>query len=278
MPDPNLPEQNLSDHALSGHALSEHALSDHALANRAYWTQMADQWVEPGRRSWEDNVIRWGIWAALESEVNALGDLQQWNGKDVIELGCGTAYFSAWMAKLGARPVGIDVTPAQLETAKNFQAEFGLAFPLIEASAEDIPLPDASFDLAISEYGASIWCDPMKWVPEAARLLRPGGLLVFLRNSTVATLCMPGSGPASTQLQRSYFSLGRLEWDDDASVEFHLPTGPMLRCLRENGFEVENFIEVAPPTEATENRYEYITLEWAKQWPSEEIWCARKRT
>ena len=94
---------------------------------------------------------------------------------DTVELGCGTAYFSAWLASRGARPVGIDITPAQLETARRMQAEFGLDFPLIEASAEDVPLPDESFDLAISEYGASIWADPYRWIPEAARLLRPGG-------------------------------------------------------------------------------------------------------
>ncbi len=60
----------------------------------------------------------------------------------------------------GARPVGVDVTPAQLATARRCQEQFGLTFPLVEASAEDVPLPDNSFDVAVSEYGASIWCDP----------------------------------------------------------------------------------------------------------------------
>ena len=108
---------------------------------------------------------------------------------DTIELGCGTAYISAWLARRGARPVGIDITPAQLETARRMQAEFDLDFPLLEASAEDVPLPDESFDLAISEYGASIWADPYRWIPEAARLLRPGGHLVFLVNGTIMILC-----------------------------------------------------------------------------------------
>jgi hypothetical protein len=35
---------------------------------------------------------------------------------------------------------------------------------------------------------------PFKWIPEAARLLRPGGELVFLRNSTLSMLCMPDTG------------------------------------------------------------------------------------
>ena len=67
-----------------------------------------------------------------------LGDVA---GLDVIELGCGTAYFAAWLARQGARPVGVDVTPAQLDTARRMQEETGLTFPLIEANAEDVPLP-----------------------------------------------------------------------------------------------------------------------------------------
>src|SRR5207244_4060735 len=94
-----------------------------------------------------------------------LGDVA---GLDVLDLGCGIAYFSAWLARRGARVVGLDVTPAQLETARRMQAASGLEFPLIEASAEAVPLPGGSFDLVLSEYGASIWCDPTDWIPEAA--------------------------------------------------------------------------------------------------------------
>jgi hypothetical protein len=44
----------------------------------------------------------------------------------------------------------------------------------LHASAEQIPLAEAAFDLVISEYDASIRCDPCSWVPGAARVLRPG--------------------------------------------------------------------------------------------------------
>ncbi|MFZ0187414.1 MAG: class I SAM-dependent methyltransferase [Streptosporangiaceae bacterium] len=84
-------------------------------------------------------------------------------------------HISAWLARRGARPVGLDNSAAQLATAARLQDRFGLRFPLIHASAEQIPLADAAFDLVISEYGASISCDPYAWIPEAARVLRPGG-------------------------------------------------------------------------------------------------------
>jgi ubiquinone/menaquinone biosynthesis C-methylase UbiE len=169
------------------------------------------------------------------------------------------------------------VTPAQLENARAFQKEFAIDFPLFEGNAEETPFDDASFDFAFSEYGASIWCDPFKWIPEAARLLRPGGSLIFLRNATVSTLCMPASGPVRETLSRGYFDLYRLEWDDDISVEFHLPTGPMIRPLRDSGFEIEDFIEIQAPQNAEETRFEYMTKDWALRWPCEEIWRARKR-
>ena len=156
-----------------------------------------------------------------EDSLETLGDV---DGLDVVELGCGTAYVSAWLARRGARPVGVDVTPAQLATARRCQAELGLEFPLVEASAEDVPLPDESFDLAVSEYGASIWCDPHRWIPEAHRLLRPGGRLWFLRNSTLSILCCPGRGhDPARRLQRPQLGLGRLEWPDEIGVEWQLP-------------------------------------------------------
>jgi SAM-dependent methyltransferase len=218
----------------------------------------------------------WGIWDIPEAQVGAFGDLEGLQGKDTIELGCGTAYFSAWMAKHGAKPVGIDITPPQLETARAFQKEFGIEFPLIEGSAEDVPLPDESFDLAFSEYGASIWCDPYRWIPEASRLLRPGGLLVFLRNATLAVLCTPDQGAATPTLVRDYFGLHRVEWCDDGTVEFQIPPGEMIRLLRKCEFEVENLIELQAPETSSKTWFEYMTLEWARRWPSEEIWKVRK--
>ena len=248
----------------------------HVIKNRDQWTRTSPDWVEPGRRAWESTEITWGIWEVPESTVGALGDLSQWKGKDSVELGCGTGYVSAWLHRLGMNPIGVDITAAQLATARSLQADFGESFPLIEASAEEVPLPDGCCDLAISEYGASIWCDPFKWIPEAARLLRPGGRLVFLRNSTLSILCTPDVGTAQPALIRDLFGLCRVEYDEN-SVEFHLPPGPMIQLLRSCGLIVENLIDIAPPEDATDTRFEYIKLDWARHWPAEEIWVATKQ-
>ncbi len=149
-------------------------LSEHARLNQIAWTRSPPDYVDAAERAWACDEPYWGIWGIPETEVRALDGIELARA-DVVELGSGTAYWSAWFARRGASPVGVDLTEAQLETARRMQAEQVLTFPLIQASAEDVPLPDASFDLAFSEYGASIWCDPYAWIPEAARLLRPGG-------------------------------------------------------------------------------------------------------
>lgn len=167
-----------------------------------------------------------------ESQLHLLPDVR---GQDVVELGCGTGYVSAWLARRGARPVGIDNSAAQLANAHRFQREFGLEFPLIQADAEEVPLGSERFDFVISEYGASIWCDPHRWVPEAARLLRPQGRLVFLVNGTLLMLTMPeleADGPATDQLVRDYFGMHRFEWPEDDTIAFHLGYGDWIRLLR----------------------------------------------
>jgi SAM-dependent methyltransferase len=175
--------------------------------------------------------------------------------------------------------VGIDNSPQQLETARRMQQQHRLEFPLLLGNAEAVPYPDASFDFAISEYGAALWADPYRWIPEAARLLRPGGELIFLTNGPILIMCSPdleAEGPATERLRRPYFGMHRTEWPDSEGVEFHIGHGDWIRLLRGSGFEVTDLIELRPP-EGAVSRYPWVTLEWARQWPSEEVWKARRR-
>jgi len=246
---------------------------DYLAVNRAAWTQAnADYTDAKAHDAWAEEEITWGTTHARESEIQALPDV---DGKDVVELGCGTAYFGAWLARRGGRVIGVDLTPAQLETARRTEAEFGLGLQFVEANAEETGLPDASCDLVVSEYGASIWCDPAKWIPEAARLLRPGGHLVFLRNSTLAVLCGPAEGGPVETLQRPQRGLYRIEWSAPDEVEFQLGHGDWIDVLRANGFEIERLVELYSADDAVDHEYYHSNAAWAKKWPSEEIWRAR---
>ena len=217
-------------------------------------TDWASEYEDEGEAAWANQTPTWGIWGVPETDLRMLPD--DLAGKDAIELGCGTAYVSAWLARRGARVVGIDNSEAQLATARRLQRQHGLDFPLLHGNAEAVPYPDASFDFAISEYGACLWADPQRWVPEAARLLRPGGRLVFLTNSFLMALCTPEEdGVAATdRLLRPAFGLYRLEWPDEPGVEFHLSHGDWIRLLRRSGFEIEDLIEVRPTETTTTTR------------------------
>ncbi len=184
--------------------MSDSELPDSIAANIAEWTESNAQYTDSNaERAWAPQAVTWGVFGVPEEAIGSpLGDV---SGLDVVELGCGTAYFSAQLAQRGARPVGVDPTPAQLATARRMMERTGINFPLVEAPGERVPLPDASFDLAVSEYGASLWADPARWIPEATRLLRPGGRLVFLTNSFIAFLCAIDEGGTSETLQRPHF-------------------------------------------------------------------------
>jgi SAM-dependent methyltransferase len=251
-------------------------LPEHVRRNRAMWDEWAKQFATAGERAWAENQPKWGIWGVPEAELRMLPD--DLAGKDVIELGCGTAYVSSWLARRGATVVGIDNSQAQLDTARRLQLQHGVEFPLLHGNAEQVPYPDASFDFAISEYGACLWADPYRWIPEAARLLRPGGRLTFLTNSFLQTLCVPGAdGIAATdRLLRPAFGMYRVEWPGDPGVEFHISHGDWIRILTRSGFEVEDLIDVRPSVDAT-TTYEFTTLEWSRNWPCEEVWKARRR-
>jgi len=249
-------------------------LPDHVRENKASWEVEAANYVEPARRDWATDEISWGIFAVPEAQVGALPDVR---GMDVVELGCGTAYFSAWLARRGARPTGVDITDNQLATARAMQAEHGLEFPLIQASAEEVPLPDACADLVLSEYGASLWCEPEAWIAEAARLLRPDGHLVFLTNSVLVPLTAPPSGPNGDRLVRGLREISPLRFEDDDGVEFHLAHGEWIALLTRRCFTVTGLHELYAPAGAQQPRADWMPVEWAQRWPVEEIWTARLR-
>src|SRR5713226_1157244 len=105
---------------------------DYVEINRGHWTESNARYTDArASAAWRQSEIAWGVWQVPETQLRALP--LSVAGLDVVELGCGTAYISAWLARRGARPVGVDPTPAQLASARRMQQETGLEFPLVEA-------------------------------------------------------------------------------------------------------------------------------------------------
>jgi SAM-dependent methyltransferase len=256
-------------------------LPDHVAENRRHWDEMASEWVEAGERAWATDEPTWGIWGIPNGELRLLDD--DLRSVRAIELGCGTGYVSAWMRRRGASVYAIDNSEAQLATARRLAAAHGLDdIEWVHGNAEVVDQPDESFDLAISEYGAAIWCDPHAWIPEAHRLLRAGGRLVVLGNHPLGMVCTPvaGDAPAGLTLERDYFGLGRLDWtdalDDPGGIEFNMEISSWLRLFRTVGFDVVDYVEIQAPASATGTRF-WVGADWAKRFPSEQAWILQKR-
>ena len=249
-------------------------IAEYLERNRAAWDRWARESIGVGLQAWNAKELCWGLWNTPESDLRLVEGVDP--DSDVIELGCGTAAISAWLARLGLRSVAVDFSRAQLETAERFQRELGPMFPLVYANVEQIPYDNESFDLAVSEYGASLWSDPRRWLPEANRLLRLGGQLIFVTNGVLLMACTPADGGrAGDRLVRSYFGTYRVEFSEDDTMEFHPTHGQWVQLLRATGFLVENLLEVRP-VHGAKARLDFASAEWARHWPSEEIWIARK--
>jgi SAM-dependent methyltransferase len=173
------------------------------------------------------------------------------------------------------------VSPAQLATARRLATLHGATVTFLEADAEGSGLPSGAFDLVVSEYGASLWCDPGRWVTEAARLLRPGGRLAFLTASPFVNLASPldGSLPVTERFERPWFEPERVDWrgavDLPGGIEFVLAAPAWVRTLIGAGFTIVDHREIRAPDDAPEGRWG-VTRAWAQRWPSEQTWVARR--
>ncbi len=247
--------------------------SSDSLRNRQAWDGISGEYQARnaafiGRK----DEPRWGMWQLPDSALGIIGEV---DGKDVLELGCGAAQWSILLAARGARVVGLDNSGRQLDHARELMAETGVDFPLVHASAEEVPLPDESFDVVFCDHGAMTFCDPYLTVPEASRLLRPGGLLAFSHSTPFVTCCWTDEGTAR-RLVSPYFGLHRIDDIPSEPVEFNLPYGEWIRLFREHGFRIEALVEVRPPEGAETTYRTPAETEWARSWPMEEIWRCRK--
>src|SRR5262245_29170650 len=257
----------------AGHAPADPD-GDHVRRNRAAWDADADAYQARNA----DTLIAgggtaWSVWQIPESRLRVLGDVA---GRDVLELGCGGARWSVALAQAGARVVGLDLSERQLAHARRLFEETGVRVPLILASAEAVPLADASMDVVFCDYGAMTFADPYRTVPAVARVLRPGGLFAFSASSPILDLCWPdGAEHAGDRLVRDYFGLHRLE-EEDGKVSFQLPYGEWIRLARSSGFEVLDLIEPRPAADAVSTYRDDEDRAWSRRWPAECIWRFRR--
>ncbi len=176
--------------------------------------------------------LGWGTWDVPEEDIEALGDVR---GIAALELGCGACQSGIKVAMRGARVTGLDFSANQLRAAgPNFEAT-GIRFPLVRGSAEELPFADASFDLVFCDHGATSFTDPAVTIPGCARVLRPGGWLVFNTATPFISACWGDDDePPGRELRRPYFDARRrvLEEESGPFVEFRPTYGEWVRLFR----------------------------------------------
>ena len=249
--------------------------ADYEATNREFWDRDADDYQEVHESQLSATDGRWGVWAIPESDIEALGDV---SGLDVLELGCGGAQHANGVARDARRRVGLDQSVAQLGHAVANLERAELRMPLVCASATATPFRDESFDVVFCDHGAMSFCDPYATVPEASRLLRPDGLLVFNCSTLFRNLCFPTDDPdalITRTLHSAYFGARAFDWGD-GTIDFQIPHGEWIRLFAAHGLVVEDLIELQPPPAAETTFPDFADLSWARSWPGEEIWRVRK--
>jgi SAM-dependent methyltransferase len=242
-------------------------MSDYEQHNREFWDVDAEAYQSIHGNTLSRAPLAWGVWRIPESEVAALGDVR---GRDLLELGCGAAQWSSALVEVGARPVGLDLSASQLQHAPKSVTR------LVQASATAAPFRDASFDVVFCDHGAMSFCDPALTVPEAARLLRPGGDLVFCSATPLHMVCDDGKR-VTRKLHQDYFGMRRFDWSGEGTIDFQLEHGEWIRLFRRHGFLIEDLIELRAPEGATTTYTEFVDETWARRWPAEQIWKVRKQ-
>lgn len=214
-------------------------------ANRSYWDGSAEAYLAEHGSFLGASEFIWCPEGISEEDVHLLGMVRN---KDTLEVGCGAAQCSRWLAEQGARAIGVDVSPGMLDQARRLQEIYplseGVTPPtLIEADARELPFASKSFDIAFSAYGALPFVqDPDRVLAEVARVLRPGGRWAFSVTHPMRWMFPDVPGEAGLSVEFSYFDrTPYVELDEDSRpiyAEHHRTMGDWIRLVTNAGFDV----------------------------------------
>jgi SAM-dependent methyltransferase len=245
-------------------------VTDHVRHNRSFWDADAEAYQRAHGDALAQEPLAWGAYRVPESELHVLGDLAE--GR-VLELGCGAAQWSVALAQQGVDITALDVSSGQLGHARTADPKLAL----VQASGEELPFASATFDLVFCDHGAISFCDPDVIIPEVARILRPRGRLAFCATHPLLYLTFNDDKQRQTKtLQFDYVQLGRMALGE-GTIDWALPPGAWIRILNDAGFDVLDCVELCAREGATTTYTDYAPPKWARRWPAEWIWKARRR-
>ena len=228
-------------------------------ASRTYWDSAADEYLaEHGEFLGDDRFI-WCPEGVDEEHAQLLGPVAD---RRILEVGAGAAQCSRWLAKQGADIYAFDISVEQLRIAKELDRRTGTAVRTVAADAVRIPFAGGTFDIVCSAFGALPFvADAEAALTEVARVLKPGGLLVYSVTHPIRWSMPDDPTPAGLRITQSYFDRTPYVEVDEAGTaiyaEHHRTTGDWIRALTGAGLVVDDLLEPEWP--------DGLTAEWG-QW------------
>lgn len=223
-------------------------------ANRGWWDAEADAYQLEHGAFLGDDRFTWSPEGLDEASAGLLGAVA---GRRTLEIGCGAAQCSRWLAGRGATVVGVDLSAGQLAHARAADARLGTHVPVLQAEAGGLPFAAESFDLACSAFGALPFVADIAGVQrEVARVLRPGGRWVFSVSHPLRWAFPDDAGPDGLTVRYSYFDrspyVERDESGQPTYVEHHHTIGDWVRAIVAAGLVVDDLVEPEWPEGLTQ--------------------------
>lgn len=240
-------------------------------ANKRHWDRISGTYQQDHDPQIGASPRLWGMFSIPDEQLGALGNVA---GKRVLELGCGAGQWSHALAEGGSSVVALDLSGEQLHAARTAMGD--RRYPLVQGAAEQLPFAGDSFEVVFCDHGGLSWAPPAVAIPEAARVLRPGGQLIFNTSSPWLDVCYDDAADAVTsQVRQRYFTLERRD-EGDGAASYQLTYGGWIRTLRQAGLIVDDLIEPRPDRGQLSSYLELDPPDWAHHWPAEMLWVTHK--
>ena len=218
---------------------------------RAAWNRLSAPYQQ--RHQIPTHSAHYGPWAPLEDDLRLLGDVR---GQRILELGCGGGQCAVAFARQGAQVAAIDLSDAQLAFARALAAQEQVAVAFVQGTVEDLSaFASESQDILFSAYAFQYVADMPRCLAECARVLRPGGRLVFSLDHPFRDCFFDAEDDEMAVFPvRSYFDGAAMHWrwDGDANLAMtshHHTIAQWVEMLTTAGFRLLRLLEPAPPEE-----------------------------